>query len=84
MFHQNKYFGKGLVVLCQKLKELFNFEISKMDPVHPVHKVTTFFIKVLMKLWTWPPFFLACITLAIGGLFHNNTTEAKSHKGSKT
>ena len=36
MFHQNKQFDKGLVVLCQKMKELLKFKISKMDPVHPV------------------------------------------------
>ena len=36
MFHQNKQFDIGLVVLWQKMKELLKFEISKMDPVHPV------------------------------------------------
>ena len=46
-FHQNKQFG--LVVLYVILKELFNIEISKMDPVHPVwivikcEKVESFF-----------------------------------------
>lgn len=35
-FHKNNHFDQGLMVIGQKITELLEIEISKMDPDHPV------------------------------------------------